>query len=170
MDRVEFYLDDRDDRVNFEAIIWKRSQMTETIEGYLRNHHFYSINRESTRPRWRWSRSRVWALFKTRENPWHRVRRDTMSTMFSWNSSSFSTPHNREKTQIVRHELCSPNKNHYVWLGLRNRRKNSIVSPKDIADDPASLAFKGSSRNVLKRLVRSRRSYGNQAKIMHFSF
>ena len=49
VDRVEFHSDDRDDRVNFEAIIWKRSQMTETIgtiEGYLRNHHFYSSNRE----------------------------------------------------------------------------------------------------------------------------
>ena len=37
LDRVEFYPDDRDDRVNFEAIIWKRSQTTETIgtiEGY----------------------------------------------------------------------------------------------------------------------------------------
>ena len=31
LDRIEFYPDDRDDHVNFEAIIWKRSQMTETI-------------------------------------------------------------------------------------------------------------------------------------------
>ena len=31
LDRVEFY---PDDRVNFEAIIWKRSQTNETIEGY----------------------------------------------------------------------------------------------------------------------------------------
>ena len=49
LDRVEFYPDDRDDRVNFEAIIWKRSQTTETIgtiEGYPRSHHFYSSNRE----------------------------------------------------------------------------------------------------------------------------
>ena len=30
-DRVEFYQDDRDDRLNFEAIIRKRSQTTETI-------------------------------------------------------------------------------------------------------------------------------------------
>ena len=46
LDRVEFY---PDDRVNFEAIIWKRSQTTETIgtiEGYPRSHHFYSSNRE----------------------------------------------------------------------------------------------------------------------------
>ena len=35
----------RDDRVNFELIIRKRSQTTETIEGYPRNHHFYSSNR-----------------------------------------------------------------------------------------------------------------------------
>ena len=49
LDRVEFYPDDRDDHVNFEAIIWKRSQTTETIgtiEGYPRSHHFYSSNRE----------------------------------------------------------------------------------------------------------------------------
>ena len=31
LDRVEFHPEDRDDRVNFEAIIWKRSQRTETI-------------------------------------------------------------------------------------------------------------------------------------------
>ena len=49
LDRVEFYPDDRDDHVNFEAIIWKRSQTTETIgtiEGYPRSHHFCSSNRE----------------------------------------------------------------------------------------------------------------------------
>ena len=52
LDRVEFYLDDlddRDDHVNFEGIIWKCSQMTETIgtiESYPRCHHFYSSNRE----------------------------------------------------------------------------------------------------------------------------
>ena len=44
--RVEFYVDDWEDRVNFE-VIWKCSQMTETIrmiEGYPRNHHYHSIN------------------------------------------------------------------------------------------------------------------------------
>ena len=46
LDRGEFYPDDRDDHVNFEAIIWKRSQTTETIESYPRSHHFYSSNRE----------------------------------------------------------------------------------------------------------------------------
>ena len=49
LDRVEFYPDDRDDRVNFDAIIWKRAQTTETIgtiEGYSRNRHFYSSNRD----------------------------------------------------------------------------------------------------------------------------
>ena len=43
--RVEFYADDRDDRVNFE-VIWKCSQITETIRtirGYPRNHHYHSI-------------------------------------------------------------------------------------------------------------------------------
>ena len=49
LDRVEFYPDDRDDHVNFKAIIWKRFQRTETIgtiEGYPRSHHFYTSNRE----------------------------------------------------------------------------------------------------------------------------
>ena len=32
LERIELYADDRDDRVNFEAIIWKRSQTTVTIE------------------------------------------------------------------------------------------------------------------------------------------
>lgn len=32
LDRIELYADDRDDRVNFEKIVWKRSQTTVTIE------------------------------------------------------------------------------------------------------------------------------------------
>ena len=41
---IEFYPDDRDDRVQFEAIkwkIWKHSRKMKTIEGY----HSYSRNR-----------------------------------------------------------------------------------------------------------------------------
>ena len=41
---IEFYPDDRDDRVKFEAIIWKiwkHSQKVKTIEGY----HSYYRNR-----------------------------------------------------------------------------------------------------------------------------
>ena len=38
LDRTEFY---PDDRVKFEAIIWKHSQTTGTIERYPRNHHSY---------------------------------------------------------------------------------------------------------------------------------
>ena len=48
LNRVEFYAGDWDDRVNFE-VIWKCSQMTETIrmiEAYSRNHHYHSINSE----------------------------------------------------------------------------------------------------------------------------
>ena len=48
LNRIKFNPGDRDDRVHFEAIIWKRSQTTETIEtieSYPRNHHFYSGNR-----------------------------------------------------------------------------------------------------------------------------
>ena len=52
MDRIEFYLDNRDDRVNFEAIILKHSQMTEmimAIEGYPRNNS-YPITPSSCAP------------------------------------------------------------------------------------------------------------------------
>ena len=85
LDRVEFYPDDRDDRANFKTIIWRRSQTTGTIgtiEGYPRNHHFYTSNREYIRPGWRWSQQsttkcshRVWALsiFEIRESPWRQV-------------------------------------------------------------------------------------------------
>ena len=45
LNRVEFYLDDWEDHVNFE-VIQKCSQMTETIrmiKGYPRNHHYHSL-------------------------------------------------------------------------------------------------------------------------------
>ena len=113
-DRVEFYPDDPDDRVNLEAIMWKplrwlrrsgRSKAIPEIITLLQQSRIHSarmapliIERKSIYYSWwRWSRSRVWALFETRESPWHRVRRDSMS---SWNSSSFSTPENREKAHI----------------------------------------------------------------------
>ena len=47
-------------------------------------------------------------------------RRDTMS---SWKSTSFSTPQNRAKKKIARHEVRSPNKNHRVWLVFETRDK-----------------------------------------------
>ena len=46
LDRIEFH---QDDRVNFEAIIWKYSQTTETIrmiEGHPTNNYSYSSNQE----------------------------------------------------------------------------------------------------------------------------
>jgi len=53
LDRVEFYPDNRDDHVNFEAINEKllkvRSQTIETIvpiKGHPRNHHYFSSNGE----------------------------------------------------------------------------------------------------------------------------
>ena len=35
LERIELYADDRDDRVNFEKIVWKRSQTTVTIERWI---------------------------------------------------------------------------------------------------------------------------------------
>ena len=60
------------------------------------------------------------------------------STMSPWNSSSFLTPQNREKMQIAKHKVRSSIKiHHYLWLVY----KNSIVWPRDLADEPASLVF-----------------------------
>ena len=46
--------------------------------------------------------------------------------MSSWNSTSFSTPQNREKTKIERHEVRSPNKNHHVWLVFETSDKYGV--------------------------------------------
>ena len=61
--------------------------------------------------------------------------RSHCDTMSLWNSSSFVTLQNREEKQIARQNplLC--------LACLQSMRKNSIVSPRDIADDPASLVF-----------------------------
>ena len=106
--------------------------------------------------------------------------------MSSGNSSSFSMPQNQEKKQIPRYESRFTNTNHpFMWLVCKTRAKILLSDPetrRDIADDPASLAFEaietirygnyqspqssGSSRNILKllgRSGRSGRSYGNQA-------
>ena len=53
LDRIEFYPDDRDNHVNFEAIIWKHSRTAETIgtiKGYPRNHHSYPTTPSSHAP------------------------------------------------------------------------------------------------------------------------
>ena len=66
LDRIGFHPDDREDRVNFEAIIWKRSQTTETIESCPRNHLFYSSNREEILPGLRWNRKKNTKMFSPR--------------------------------------------------------------------------------------------------------
>ena len=69
-------------------------------------------------------------------------RRDTMS---SGNSSSFSMPKNQEKKQIPRYEVRFTNKNHpFMYLVCKTRAKILLSDPetrRNIADDPASLAF-----------------------------
>ena len=61
--------------------------------------------------------------------------RSHCDTKSLWNSSSFLTLQNREEKQIV-------GQNPLLCLAcLQNTRKNSIVSPRDIADDPASVVF-----------------------------
>ena len=80
LDRIGFHPDDREDRVNFEAIIWKRSQTTEKIESYPRNHLFYSSNREEILPGHRWSRKKkyksvltAYGQYRKQDIPFHQV-------------------------------------------------------------------------------------------------
>jgi len=103
-------------------------------------------------------------------------RRDTMS---SGNSSSFSMPQNQEKKQIW-YEVRFTNKNHpFMWLVCKTREKILLSDPETSLTTPRLLPLRrsrrsygnykspqssGSSRNILKRLGRSARSYENQAK------
>ena len=97
---------------------------------------------------------RIGVIWNQRKSMTSSFRRDTMS---SWNSSSFSTPQNREKKQIARHEARSPNKNHhYVWLVCETRAKillshpqTSLTTSRLLPQDPQLLLLR-----------RSRRSYG----------
>ena len=76
--------------------------------------------------------------------------RSQCDTMSLWNSSSFLTLQNREEKQVARQNplLC--------LACFQNTRKNSIVSPRDIADDPASLVFEAVERILWKLPVTSR--------------
>ena len=95
------------------------------------------------------------------------------------NSSSFSMPHNQEKKQIPRYEVRFTNKNHpFMWLVCKTRAKILLFDPETSLTTPRLLPLRrlrrsygnyqssqssGSSRNILKWLGRSGRSYGNQA-------
>ena len=70
--------------------------------------------------------------------------------MSSWNSTSFSTPQNREKKKIARHKVCSPKKNHHVWLVFETRDKILLSHPETSLTSPRLLPLR-----------RSRRSYQN---------
>ena len=76
--------------------------------------------------------------------------RSQCDPMSLWNSSSFLALQNREEKQIAR-------RNPLLYLAcLQNTRKNSIVSPRDIADDPASLVFEAVEMIMWKLPVTSR--------------
>ena len=70
--------------------------------------------------------------------------------MSSWNSTSFSTPQNREKKKIARHEVRSPNENYHVWLVFETRDKILLSHPETSLTSPRLLPLR-----------RSRRSYQN---------
>jgi len=82
--RVEFYPDDRDDRVNFEAIIWKRSLRRLRRSGRSKaipevitfnpviENKFGPNGAEAEKIIHKCS-LRVWGLFEIRESPWHQV-------------------------------------------------------------------------------------------------
>ena len=110
-------------------------------------------------------------------------RRDTIS---SWTSSSLLSQ-NREKKQIARQEVHSPNKNHLIMLGLfakhtqkfycqfqRHRWRPRVSCLWGDRHDPIS--WETTNRpsrpdrlKVLKRLGWSGRSYGNRNYKKEFS-
>ena len=103
-------------------------------------------------------------------------RRDTMP---SGNYSCMSMLENQEKKQIPRYEVGFTNKIHpFMWLVCKTRTKILLPDPETSPTTPRVLPLRqlrrsygnyqspqssASSRNILKQLGRSGRSYGNQA-------
>ena len=122
--------------------------------------------------------ARMGVIWSYRKSVTSSFRRDTMS---SGNSSSFSMPQNQEKKQIPRYEVRFTNKNHpFMWLVCKTRAKILLSDPETSLMTPRLLPLRrsrrsygnyhspqssGSSRNILKWLGRSGRSYGKQALV-----
>ena len=151
----------RDDRVNFEVIIRKRSQTTETIESYPRNHHFYSSNRGEIQklkfaPRMR--------------NMWKKI----VPSIKFWTWCCVFVEHlylvrsqNRENKQIASHEVRFLVKTlHHVWLVCETSAILVFEAIETIIWKPPIMPVVLLIPKFLKRLGRSGRSgrsYGNQA-------
>ena len=67
--------------------------------------------------------------------------------MSSGNSTSFSTPQNREKKKKASHEVRSPNKNHHVWLVFETRDKILWSHPETSLTSPRLLPLRRSRRS-----------------------
>ena len=151
----------RDDRVNFEVIIRKRSQTTETIESYPRNHRFYSSNRGEIQklkfaPRMR--------------NMWKKI----VPSIKFWTWCCVFVEHlylvrsqNRENKQIASHEVRFLVKTlHHVWLVCKTSAILVFEAIETIIWKPPIMPVVLLIPKFLKRLGRSGRSgrsYGNQA-------
>ena len=96
--------------------------------------------------------------------------------MSSGNYSCMSMLENQEKKQIPRYKVRFTNKNHpFMWLVCKTRTKILLCDPETSPTTLRLLPLRrsygnyqspqssASSRNILKRLGRSGRSYGNQA-------
>ena len=83
--------------------------------------------------------------------------------MSSGNSSSFSMPQNQEKKQIPRYKVRFTNKNHpFMCLVYKTCAKillSDPETPRDIADDPTSLAFEAIETIIWKLPIIGRGNY-----------
>ena len=138
LNRVEFYPDDWEDRINFE-VIWKCCQTTETIrtiKGYPRNHHYHST----------WMPLKLKMIKKCSHCLWAYLKPKRKSVSSSCRQQWVLTPQNREEKQLARLKVCSPFKIHhymyrYVWLVCKTHAKIVLSDPETLLiDDPVSLA------------------------------
>ena len=143
----------RDDPVNFELIIRERSQTTETIEGYPRNHHFYSSNRGE---RQKLKFAPVCAI----------CEREIVPSIKFWTWCCVFVEHlylvrsqNRENKQIASHEVRSLVKTlHHVWLVCETSATLVFEAIETIIWKPPIMPVVLLIPKFLRRLGRSGRS------------
>ena len=153
LERVEFYPDDGDDLVNFEGIIWKRAQTTETIRTIIPviENNFGPDGAEATKVIHKCSQC-VWGLFEIGESPWNQVFEEILCLRGTLLVSQCRKIKRKSRYQVTRFTLRIKII-HLCGLFAKHARKNSIVWPRDIADDPASLAFEAIEKIILKLAI-----------------
>ena len=83
---------------------------------------------------------RVWGLFEIGESPWNQVFEEMLCLRGTLLVSQCRKIKRKSRYQVTRFTLRIKII-HLCGLFAKHARKNSIVWPRDIADDPASLAF-----------------------------